>query len=170
MIRAVALFADRQRAAHQRLGLGEAVRVLKQQREIVEADRHVGMIGAVALFVDLERAAHQWFGLGEAVRVLKQRRKIVEADRHIRMIRAVAFLVDRQRAAHRRLGLGVGRLGLEQNCKPVEQPRGGLGNLRCVRRARDRESVRREWIENWPASYILGLADEGRIDPFQGFA
>ena len=34
-------FVDRERAAHQRLGLGEAVRVLKQRREIVEAHRHI---------------------------------------------------------------------------------------------------------------------------------
>ena len=81
MIRAVALFVDRERAAHQRLGLGEAVRVLKQPREIVEADRHIGMIWAIALLVDHERAAHQRLGLGEAVCVLKQLREIAEADR-----------------------------------------------------------------------------------------
>ena len=42
MIRAVALLVDRQRAAHQRLGLGEAVRGLKQLREIVEAIATLG--------------------------------------------------------------------------------------------------------------------------------
>ncbi len=80
MIRPVALLVDRERAAHQRLGLGEAVRGLKQLREIVEVGRHIGMIGPEALLVDRERAAHQRFGLGEAVRVLKQRREIVEAQ------------------------------------------------------------------------------------------
>ena len=70
MILPVALFVDRERAAHQRLGLGEAVRGLKQGREIVEADRRVRMIRAVALFVDRERAAKERLGLGEAVRGL----------------------------------------------------------------------------------------------------
>ena len=37
MVRPEARLENRQRAAHQRLGLGEAVRVMKQCREIVEA-------------------------------------------------------------------------------------------------------------------------------------
>ena len=57
MVRPEAVLENRERAAHQRLGLGEAVRVLKQLREIVEVARHIGMIRAVALFVDRERAA-----------------------------------------------------------------------------------------------------------------
>ena len=36
--------------------------------------------------------------------------------------------------------------------------------------ARDRERVRRERIENWPAPHVLGIADEGRVHPFQRFA
>ena len=56
---------------------------MKQLREIVEANRHTGMIRAVALLVDRERAAHQRFGFGEAVCSLKQLREIVEADRHM---------------------------------------------------------------------------------------
>ena len=83
----------------QRLGLGEAVRVLQQSREIVEVDRHVGMIRPEARLVDRERAAHERLGLGEAVRGLEQCREIVEAARHIGMIRPEARLVDRERAA-----------------------------------------------------------------------
>ena len=44
MIRPEARLVDRQRAAIKRLGLAEAVRVSEQFREIVEADRHLGMI------------------------------------------------------------------------------------------------------------------------------
>ena len=72
-----AALADFERAAHHGLGLGEAVRVVKQKREIVEVDRHCGMIGAQALFVDFERAAKERLGLGEAVRVVKQKREVL---------------------------------------------------------------------------------------------
>jgi hypothetical protein len=47
VIGAVAFFVDGKRAVIKRLGLGEAVRGLKQNREIVEVDRRVGMIGAI---------------------------------------------------------------------------------------------------------------------------
>ena len=40
-------------------------------REIVEADRYLGMLRAVGLFVDREGAVHHQFGFGEAVRGLK---------------------------------------------------------------------------------------------------
>ena len=69
---------NRERAAHQRLGLGEAVRGLKQCARLLRSDRHIGMIGAVALLVDRQRTAHERLGLGEAVRGLKQHREIVE--------------------------------------------------------------------------------------------
>ena len=42
MIRTVALLIDRQRAAHQRFGLGEAIRILKQKREIIEVSATMG--------------------------------------------------------------------------------------------------------------------------------
>ena len=74
-----------------RLGLGDAVRVHKQKREIVEAARHIGMIRAVAPLVGRKRASHQQLGLGDAVRGHKQPREIVEAGRHTGMIRAVAI-------------------------------------------------------------------------------
>ncbi len=47
------IFSD---ALQYRLGLGVAVGVLQQLREVVEADRHLGMIGAEALLVDGQRA------------------------------------------------------------------------------------------------------------------
>ena len=86
MIRPVACLVDHKRAAHQRLGLGEAVRGLKSVREIVETDRKIGMVRPVALSRRYQRAAQQRFGFGQTVRGLKQLREIVEMDRHIGMI------------------------------------------------------------------------------------
>ena len=83
MIRPIALLVDRERAAIERLGLGEAVRGSEQPREIVEAARDIGMIRPVALPRRSRGAAHERLGLGEAVRGLEQRREIVEADRHV---------------------------------------------------------------------------------------
>jgi hypothetical protein len=67
MIRAIACLVDRQRAAIERLGLGETVRVSKQRGERVETDRDHGTIAPVDRFIDAEHAAHQWFGLGGTV-------------------------------------------------------------------------------------------------------
>ena len=78
MIGAEAFLVDGERAAHQRLGLGKPVRVLKQHRQIVEVSGHIGMIGPEAFLVDGKRAAHQRLGLGKPVRGLKQLRQIVE--------------------------------------------------------------------------------------------
>ena len=80
MTGAEVLLVDGERAAHQGLGLGKPVRVLKQLRQIVEADGHLGMLGAEAFLVDGERAAHQGLGLGKTVRGLKQLRQIIEAE------------------------------------------------------------------------------------------
>jgi hypothetical protein len=96
MIRPEARLENCDCAAHQWFGFGEAVRGLKQKREIVEAVRHIGVIRAAARRADRQRAAHQWFGFGEAFCGPKQDREIVKADRHTWMIRAVALLVDRK--------------------------------------------------------------------------
>ena len=71
---------SRQCPAHQRLGLGQPVRVLEQHGQVVEADGDVGVLGAEALLVDRQRAAHQRLGLGQAVRGLKQLGQVVEVD------------------------------------------------------------------------------------------
>ena len=63
----MALFVDRQRAAHQRLSLGEAVRVVKQRRQIVEICRHIDVIQAATLFVDRQRTTIERLGLSEAI-------------------------------------------------------------------------------------------------------
>ena len=73
MIRPEARLPNRERAVHERLGLGETVRVLKKHCEIVEVSRHLGMIRAVALFVNRQHSAtSEEFGLRETVRRPKQ--------------------------------------------------------------------------------------------------
>ena len=57
MVRPEARLENRERAAHQRLGFGEAARGQKEQRKIVEVDRHFGMIRAIARLVDRQRTA-----------------------------------------------------------------------------------------------------------------
>ena len=79
---------------HQRLGLGEAVGVLQQLGEVVEASSDLGMVGAVGFLVDGQRAAHEGLGLGEAVGGLQQTGEVVEGDGDIRMVRTVGLLVD----------------------------------------------------------------------------
>ena len=86
MVGAEALLVDGQRAAHQRLGLGQPVGGLQQLRQVVEVGGDVGMVGAEALLVDGERAAHQRLGLGQPVGGLQQLRQVVEADGDVGMV------------------------------------------------------------------------------------
>ena len=120
VIGAEALLVDGQRAAHQRLGLGQPVRVLQQLRQVVEVAGDIGVIGPEALLVDGQRAAHQRLGLGQPVRGLEQLRQVVEVDGDVGVLGAEARLVDGQRAAHQRLGLGQPVRGLEQLRQVVE--------------------------------------------------
>ena len=88
MVGAEILFVDRQRAAHQRLGLRQPVRGLQQLREVVEVSRDVGMVWPVALLVDRQRAAHQRLGLRQPVGGLQQLREVVEGGGDVRDGRA----------------------------------------------------------------------------------
>ena len=65
MVRSEALFVNLQRPAHQRLGLGQAVRVLQQLGQVVEADCDFGMVRSEALFVNRERATIKPFSGNE---------------------------------------------------------------------------------------------------------
>jgi hypothetical protein len=170
MIRAVALLVDLESALPQGFDFGEAVPILQQTPEIVEADRYIGMIRTVASFVDRERAADQRLGLGEAVRIVKKACEIAEAARQDRMGWTETCLENRQRSALEAFGLGVVRLDIEQNSKLIEKPRCRRGDPRLIGMVGDRKRVRRERIEDPPISYIVGLADESRVHPFQRFA
>ena len=70
MIRPKARLENRQRAAHERLGLDGAAHVMEQRREIVEAEPHVGMIWLRARLVDRKRAPKERFGFGASARVV----------------------------------------------------------------------------------------------------
>jgi hypothetical protein len=106
VLRPIARLKDRQRAAHERLGLGRPVHGLQQQREILEAFRDATMLGSVAGLVDRQRAAPDRLGLGQPVGGFQQPGEVVEVSRDVGMLGSVAGLVDRQRAAHERLGFG----------------------------------------------------------------
>ena len=67
VVRPEALLVDCERAAIERLGLGEPVGVLQQLGQVVEASGDIGMVRPEALLVDGKRAAIERLGLGEAV-------------------------------------------------------------------------------------------------------
>ena len=58
------LLVDGERAAIERLGLGQTVGGPQQLGQVVEADSDVGMVGVELLLIDGERAARQRLGLG----------------------------------------------------------------------------------------------------------
>ncbi len=139
------------------------------KREIVEVDRHVGMVRPVALLVDRQRAAHQRLGLGEAVGAPKQRARLLRRSPHW-VIRAVALFDDRERAALQQSPAGVLRLDFEQ-------PPSWL-NSRAVGSAISASSAWRATASACGASgsrtgqsrTSCGIADEGRVHPFQRLA
>ncbi len=75
MIRPIARLVDRERAAHQRLGLREAVRGLEQFGEVVEGGRDSGMILPMARLGDRERAPVRGLGLRISGLGIKQQPK-----------------------------------------------------------------------------------------------
>ena len=118
MVGAEALLVDGQRAAHQRLGLGQPVGGLQQLGQVVEAVATSGWSGP-KVFSSMA-SARRISGSASASR-------LVACSNSARLLRRMAtsgcsgpeaLLVDGQRAAHQRLGLG--------------QPVGGLQQLRQV--------------------------------------
>ena len=139
----------------------------KQLREIVEADRHVGMVRPVARLVDRQRAA-----IGGSA----SPRRFVSWSKCARLLRRVATR-DRPAAGSPRRSPAPGaRAARPRRSAPsrqagapscIEQPSGRLRDPRLVRPPRDRERVRRERVEDRPASHVLRVADERVIDPPQ---
>jgi hypothetical protein len=62
-----ALLDDGERAAIERLGIGQPLGGLQQQGQVAELSRDVRMLGPQALLVDGERAAVERLGIGESV-------------------------------------------------------------------------------------------------------
>jgi hypothetical protein len=58
---------DRNRPPRVRLGLGQAVGILQQRRQLVEAAGDVGVVGAEPAPGDRQRPPHQRLGLGQVV-------------------------------------------------------------------------------------------------------
>ena len=93
MLRAEALLVDGERAAIQRLGLGQPVGGLQQLGQVVEVAGDVWVVGTEALLVDGERAAIERLGLGEAALVAVQLSQLIERV-HEKGVRPNRPLVD----------------------------------------------------------------------------
>ena len=122
-VRAEASLVDGERAAHQRLGLGQPVRGLQQLARLLRSAGDVGMFVAEACLVDGEGAAHQRLGLGKPVGGLQQPGEVAELSATSRVSGTEASLRDCQRAAHQRLCLGQPIGGLQQVGQVVELDR-----------------------------------------------
>src|SRR6185295_11954010 len=109
-------------AAHQRLGLGQPVRALEQQGQVVEVCSNVGMVRAEALLVNRQRSAHQRLSLRKPVGLLEQPRQVVKGYGDVWMVRAEALHVNRQGATHKHLGLRRSLGLVKQMPKVVQAP------------------------------------------------
>ena len=164
MLTAKAAFENRQRAAHQRLGLAEPVRGLQQQRQVVEVSGDVRMLGAEARLVDGQRAPHRRLGLAEPVRGLQQLRQVVEVYGDRWMLGAEARLVDGQRAAVKWLGGGKIGAGLEVKRILIEQQRGVAARLAGIGRVREHSyGMRLQAAAGGPAAHVFGADVAARI-------
>src|SRR5215831_6997754 len=101
MLGSKALLVNCERAAIERLGLGQPVGGPEQLGEVVEVCGDFTMLGSEALLVNCKSAAHQRLGLGEPVGALEQRSQVVECSGDVGMILSVA--------AFHRVGIALGQ-------------------------------------------------------------
>ena len=100
---------------------------LKQDGEIVEARRRIGMLGAEHLLADRQRALEERPRRRKVALVLKQDGEVVEARRRIGMLGTEHLLADRQRALEERPRLRIGgRAQTAGMAQPIEQIAGAL--------------------------------------------
>lgn len=97
---------DARHSPAQRLGLSQAVGVLEQQRQVVQVDGDVGVLGSVGRFVDDKSTAHQRLGLSQTVGGLKQQREVVQGLGDVGVVCAQALREDTDHTAIKWLGLG----------------------------------------------------------------
>ncbi len=136
MVGAEARLVDRQRPAHQRLGLGPPVGGPQQPGQVVEPDGDSRVVGVKARLVDRQRPAQQRLGRGPPVGGPQQPGQVVEPDGHVGVVGAAARLVDLQRPAHQRLGLGQ-PVGVLQQLGQVVEPDGDSRVVRAEARLVD---------------------------------
>ena len=81
-------FLDRQRSLVKRACPRKVALDLKQEGEVVEAPRRIGMLEAERLFADRQRALEERPSLRKVALVLSQEGEVVEARRRIGMLGA----------------------------------------------------------------------------------
>jgi head-tail adaptor len=88
------LSEDSQMPSAERLGLSRSVRVAEQQGQVVEADRHVGMLRAKLFSLMASARLRKRLGLSQPVGGAEQPGQVVEASCHVGMLRAEALFIN----------------------------------------------------------------------------
>ena len=115
----------RQRVAGQRLGLLQRTAGLEDVREVVQAQRHVGMVAGEEPLVHRQRVAVERLGLLQRTAGLEDVRQVVQADCHVGMVAGEQPLVHRQRLTEKRLGPLQRAAGLKDGREAVQASRDG---------------------------------------------
>ncbi len=166
MGRPTARFIDCQCAAEHRLGLGNAVGILQQARQIVEAGRKLGLVRPKARFGDLQCAAEHRLGLGNAVGGLQQARQIVELCGNLGIGRPKARFIDCQCAAERPFRLG-NAVGIPQQDRQIVEAGRKLGMVRPEARFIDLQCAAEQGLGSGIARLALCEGAEGAQYPCQ---
>jgi hypothetical protein len=82
MVRAVASFVDRQRAAEERLGLGQSIRVSEQSSEIAQSVCHRRVFGAKRAPVYLQGPFKEFSRCGQVSHIPQHAAEIVRYRRY----------------------------------------------------------------------------------------
>ena len=104
----------------------EVALTLKQEGELAEGYRGLGMVGAAHLLADRQRALEQRPRAREVALLPKQPGEVVEGRRSVGMLGAARFLADRQRALEQRPRAGEVALNLKHEGEVVN----ALGRIR----------------------------------------
>ena len=126
MLHAKRLFADRERAADEGLGLVESPNASVQRGKVVESRSDAGMLRPHRLLINADRPDEDRLHFALAALRVVQQSQALEAHREIRMVRPAEFLVDRDGAPYQLLGLfepALDAIQLGQPCKAGRQAR-----------------------------------------------
>ena len=113
---------DRQRLPEHRLGRLQLALLLEHEADVVEAHRHLWIVGSEHLAADRQCFAHQRLCRRDVTVHHQHRAEIVQAGRRVRMLRAERLLPQPHRLARHRYRLGI----LVRLVEDVHQPRVGV--------------------------------------------
>ena len=99
MVRAELLLVSRERAAAERLGLGQLALRPEQMRQVVHGGERVQVVRAELLLVALERAAEERLGLGQLAPLPEQPCQVVHGAERAQVLHAELLLQAFERAA-----------------------------------------------------------------------